>query len=64
MGAELLRFFYGFPVDSFDGVDYLFSVGVTRLTVSGELEVPSPWGSPLSPGTSPAAARFPHLLSA
>ena len=24
-GAELLRFFYGFPVDSFDSVEYLFS---------------------------------------
>ncbi|MGO9419563.1 cupin domain-containing protein [Roseiarcus sp.] len=24
-GAQLLRFFYGFPVDSFDGVEYLFS---------------------------------------
>ena len=24
-GAGLLRFFYGFPVDSFDSVEYLFS---------------------------------------
>jgi len=24
-GTELLRFFYGFPVDSFEGVAYLFS---------------------------------------
>ena len=24
-GTEVLRFFYGFPVDSFDGVEYLFS---------------------------------------
>ncbi len=24
-GAELLRFFYGFPVDSLDKVEYLFS---------------------------------------
>jgi len=24
-GSELLRFFYGFPVDSFDSVEYLFS---------------------------------------
>jgi mannose-6-phosphate isomerase-like protein (cupin superfamily) len=26
-GAALLRFFYGFPVDSFDAVEYLFSAG-------------------------------------
>ena len=26
-GAEVLRFFYGFPVDSFDTVEYLFSAG-------------------------------------
>jgi oxalate decarboxylase/phosphoglucose isomerase-like protein (cupin superfamily) len=24
-GTELLRFFYGFPVDSLDTIDYLFS---------------------------------------
>jgi hypothetical protein len=24
-GTELLRLFYGFPVDSFDSVEYLFS---------------------------------------
>ena len=24
-GTELLRFFYGFPVDSFDSVEYIFS---------------------------------------
>ena len=24
-GTERLRFFYGFPVDSFDSVEYLFS---------------------------------------
>ena len=24
-GTEPLRFFYGFPVDSFDGVEYIFS---------------------------------------
>ena len=24
-GGEILRFFYAFPVDSFDGVEYLFS---------------------------------------
>ena len=24
-GKSLLRFFYGFPVDSFDGIEYLFS---------------------------------------
>ena len=24
-GGALLRFFYGFPVDSFDSVEYLFS---------------------------------------
>ena len=24
-GTEVLRFFYGFPVDSFDSVEYLFS---------------------------------------
>jgi mannose-6-phosphate isomerase-like protein (cupin superfamily) len=26
-GTEVLRFFYGFPVDSFDNVQYLFSAG-------------------------------------
>jgi mannose-6-phosphate isomerase-like protein (cupin superfamily) len=28
-GTELLRFFYGFPVDSFDSVEYFFSAAST-----------------------------------
>ena len=28
-GTERLRFFYGFPVDSLDAIDYLFSAAST-----------------------------------
>jgi hypothetical protein len=28
-GNEILRFFYAFPVDSFDGVEYLFDGGAS-----------------------------------
>ncbi len=32
-GNETLRVFYAFPVNSFDGVEYLFFQGATQLTV-------------------------------
>jgi mannose-6-phosphate isomerase-like protein (cupin superfamily) len=30
MGTEVLRLFYGFPVDSFDGVGYLFTAAASE----------------------------------